>query len=300
MISHMQRCLILIAALALSSTPGWTNELADRCRNILIGILESENGWVKVHAAEALIENGDKKIVREVFLKEEREGNWAPQPRVGLWRVLAMAAENPQSAGEWVLRIRQTSEDVHSSARIHAIESLCKLGVKIDDDKVVSTEAWAAKLSEADALFVLWALWLSGSEKAACEVAKSLSSEVDTARLRAAYILRKSGTRDAKIAESVLRAAEREPADSLAYPYLAGAAYALAESSEEGEIWRKKLYDIAKTGTPGARFAACQCLLGSSVDEGIMISLLDSPESDVRIGGAQVILSSLKGNKTSQ
>ena len=150
MISQIQHCHILLAIWVLSSTQGWTDDLGERCRNVLIGILESENGWVKVHAAEALIENGDKTIVRKEFLTVEREGNWAPQPRVGLWRVLAMSAENPDLAENWIARIRQTAEDADSPARIHAIESLCKLGVKMNDREVASAKALAAKLPEAD------------------------------------------------------------------------------------------------------------------------------------------------------
>lgn len=288
----MQRCLILISVLILSSIQGWSDGLRDRCLNVLIGILETESGWVKVHAAEALIENGDKKVVREEFLKEEREGNWPPQPRVGLWRVLAMSAENPESAEKWIMHIWQTSEDVNSPARIHAIESLCKLGVKINCCEAASARGLAAKLPETDALFVLWALWLSGSEKTAYTIAQSLISNVDTARLRAAYILGESGLKDAAIAELVFQAAEQEHVCSIAYPYLAVAAYKFAEEgSEKRARWREKLYDIVKTGAPGARFAACQGLIGSSGDSDLMISLLDSPDSDVRIGAAQVILS---------
>src|SRR5690606_18340609 len=69
-------------------------------------ILHSESQWVKVHAAEFLLwENQAVDEVREVYLQEERLFGDVPKYRIGIWRVLAQAAVDPQDRKHWVDKI---------------------------------------------------------------------------------------------------------------------------------------------------------------------------------------------------
>jgi len=96
-------------------------------------LLHTQAGWVKVHVAEFLIwENRDVDEVRTVFLQEEREFGKQPRYRIGIWRVLAQAAKTPEERKRWTDRIRAVYDDPACTDRLHAIETLAKLGIPVD------------------------------------------------------------------------------------------------------------------------------------------------------------------------
>lgn len=98
----------------------------------LKSLLHSEKEWIKVHAAEFLLwENQAVDEVREVYLQEERLFGDVPKYRIGIWRVLAQAAVDPQNRKHWVDKIVAAYLDTAGEDRLHAIETLAKLKVPI-------------------------------------------------------------------------------------------------------------------------------------------------------------------------
>lgn len=96
---------------------------------VLKDALEKESEWVKVHAAEALLNYGFHDLVLKTFLPED--SNAEPPYRIGVWRVLAQANPNNRSfAEEYRNRIINAFMDVNGPDREHAAESLGKLGYR--------------------------------------------------------------------------------------------------------------------------------------------------------------------------
>src|SRR5690606_26761044 len=74
--------------------------------NDLKELLHTQEEWIKVHVAEFLIwENYLVDDVRTVFLDEERKHGNQPRYRIGIWRVLAQAAQTEQERESWIGRI---------------------------------------------------------------------------------------------------------------------------------------------------------------------------------------------------
>lgn len=119
-------------------------------------LLHTQAEWVKVHVAEFLIwENQDVDEVRTVFLQEEREFGKQPRYRIGIWRVLAQAAGTPEERKRWSDRIRAVYDDPACTDRLHAIETLAKLGMPVDVRRDWIEEI---KADHVDA-FTIYQLW---------------------------------------------------------------------------------------------------------------------------------------------
>src|SRR5690606_22576845 len=87
-------------------------------------ILGEQHEWVKVHAAEFLLQLGQPEGVKEAFVSEnEQFGDKAPY-RIGIWRVLAQAETSEQKKQRWVGKIKKAFLDPRGSDRLHAIETL--------------------------------------------------------------------------------------------------------------------------------------------------------------------------------
>jgi len=99
-------------------------------RQPLIRLLEKEmqanTNWVRIHAAEALIQHGCTNPVAKFFAMLVAKEN--PSAQIGEWRVMAQAAETEAQRRASVALIRHALVDEHSSLRVQAAESLAKLG----------------------------------------------------------------------------------------------------------------------------------------------------------------------------
>src|SRR5688572_14183357 len=133
----------VLAAFGMSVLTGWTvtdsvptndRALALRAHATLIDVLERDEKFIKVHAAEILNSRGEKERVRPIFERELELNRTVPGYRVGIWRVLAGAARNRQERAEWIARIEAAFMDVTAADRIGAVESLGKLGHRVDGE----------------------------------------------------------------------------------------------------------------------------------------------------------------------
>ncbi|MDD4890856.1 MAG: hypothetical protein PHU85_13125, partial [Phycisphaerae bacterium] len=112
-----------------SVTPAIRQRSIDAMRQTL----DQEQRWIKVHAAEYLLELDYRDGVREVFLKELDLHGDEPEYRIGIWRVLARAAVAEKDRKTWIGRISEVIADRAAPDRGHAIESLAKLRTAATD-----------------------------------------------------------------------------------------------------------------------------------------------------------------------
>lgn len=103
------------------------NLLSKKCMGELRLVLLQQPQFIKVHAAEYLIWLGNKEEVKKVFLEEDSLYHNESPYRIGIWRVLAQAAEGQKSKMHWINKILDVFADSTAPDRLHATETLAKL-----------------------------------------------------------------------------------------------------------------------------------------------------------------------------
>ena len=256
--------------------------------------LQNEQGSIRLHAAEKLIAVGQGAEVRVVFERDLATTEKTPIVRIGLWRALAAAAPSPEIRRHYVDQIAAVFLGRDNPDRIHAIESLCKLGVRATGPLLGAIREMATGPSEEFAPFAWWALELAGDPEAQAHLAAALKSPAWVARLRAAYALRWiGGIKDASILAALARAADQEPADSKAAPYVKGSAFALNADPRRMPAWQRELESFLDSGTGDVCYEVCHTLVGAmtAADRDRLQARLESAKGDARVGLAWAILS---------
>ena len=268
--------------------------LAVQARKVLHEVMAAERSWVKIHAAEALIDAGEAGRVHAIFLAEEA-ANENPAIRIGLWRVLARTARTPAERAEWMARIEGAYRDPQAPDRIQAIETLGKLHQRVSGPALALVRRESAGAPSVPMVLALWAAQLAGEPNALAGLAGLLSSPDPTLRGDAAYALRWLGVTDPAVRQTLVKAAAVEPADTYAYPYLLGAAVTVGADDAQTKAWLEKLEQVLTSGTTDARFEAAQTLKHHCPPaKAIQLApLLGEPANDIRVGAADVILSAL-------
>ena len=282
----------LLSVFAGSAFAAESQILLKRAHAVLVAALAHEKGFVKVHAAEALIALGEKDGPRRVFRAELPDGNEVRPYRIGVWRVLAASSPSAADRAEWIARTEAVVLDRTTMDRLHAVESLGKLAHAPTAEAVLAAVRAMARETEAAAVFPRWVLHLAGEREALPAIVAALDSSDPIARLRAAYVLRWLRISDPATRTAVARTAGREPSTEIGYPIIIGAAVALEADPARTAAWVAVLREIVAGGAAGARYDACQTLMRreTSTDPAPFAALLDSPEGDTRIGAAWAIL----------
>ncbi len=206
-----------------------------------------------------------------------------------MWRVLARAAATEGERQAFIARIRRTLLDPQAPDRVHAAESLAKLGAADTADEPVLLE-WLKTASEPASVYPLWLLVISESRvgPAASEIRLSelLDSSDSTARLRAAFALGRIKTISASSMARLTQRLGLEPEDSPVQAYVAAAL--LRHSTRDSARPKQVLADCLARGRPPEQMEAAVALgiTGTAADLPALGQLLASPEADARIGAA--------------
>jgi len=265
--------------------------LRQRCVATLRETLRKEPRWVKVHAAEDLLSLDYAQGVRDTFLAEQEAHGNEPQYRIGIWRVLARGTADDKVASHWRGKIRAVFADPAAPDRLHAVESLAKLGYKAVG---ADWELLAAALGDSNGSMAAYAAWVlvnSGDARGEPRLAELLQSGDARSRAAAAYAVRHLPAPGLLLRRQVLEAAAREPAASEAHGQLVCAA-AVVAWGESQDRWRQALVELARGGSPTVCAQACDALgrLALAGDLPLLVKLLDSPDADVRCGAARAVL----------
>lgn len=280
-----------LSIICSASLLGSQQSLEERARGVLHEVLISDQTWVKVHAAEALIAAGDGGEIRKLFLRERNMGEVSVY-RIGVWRVLANTAPTATERSECIARIERVVLDPLAPDRPQAIETLCKLRHSVSANVLAVLRTQSLRGVPLDSIMPLWALKLAGEQDALARLADGLVAVDVKTRQRAAYALRWLRPTDPIVLRTLTMAAETEPADSMAYPYVLSAALSLEADHTYISRWQSKLEAVLATGLATARFEACQTLMHRFTKANLpqLVPLLDDPEPDTRVAVAWTIL----------
>jgi HEAT repeat protein len=268
-------------------------------RSQLIAKLEYEmvtnTKWLRIHAAEGLLDNGEPGKIADLFRSEA--GTATAPYRIGVWRVLARSTTG-EERNRYIAQIREAMRDPQAIDRISAAESLGKINAasRADRDLILN---WLKTADDATAPFPRWLLVLSSNvaerENDETGLANLLSSSDPVARLRVAFALGRlkdlSTTSVAKIQQQLIV----EPADSIARVYLITALLLHVKDSAEIAGLEKQLVPYLNgKANEQLEVGIVTGLRGRSEGLEFLKPLLNNTEPDARIGAANGMLRLIK------
>lgn len=268
-----------------------TASLRARAVAALRDSVHREKRWVKVHAAEYLLQAGYPQGVQKAFDEEWKLHGEEPRYRIGICRVLARAADNENDRDAWTKKIASVFFDAGAPDRPHAAETLAKLGYQLAADEIAEAEKAADPKNPAIASCATWVLVNSGVAGAERRFAAMLGSPNVDVRCDAAYGFRhlKEVSDDSR--QKLLAAVQREPATSRARVFLVAAAVVHAPAAKRGDL-TKELVHFAEHGGDEERFQACEtaAAIGDASMLPMLTRFLDDSNADIRSAAANGIL----------
>lgn len=273
-----------------ASLPGF--ELLERqARGALGNILIHERSWVRVHAAEALIAAEEAERARAEFIRDHA-AIVSSSYRIGGWRVLAACARSEEERALQVKKIVEAFLDPAAPDRKQAIESLGKLGHRLDGAALAEARRQAVGPLRADTVLPVWALHLAGESGALETLTGGLRAQDPLVRQRSAYVLRWLRPDSPEVRAELARAADREPGGTRSKVFLVAAALTLRAEPGREEVWRQMLREVLLTGDAPDRFEASHALAPLLGEDDLpeIVPLLDAPEPGARVAAAIVIL----------
>ncbi|RAJ94510.1 SSS family solute:Na+ symporter [Larkinella arboricola] len=292
--------MINIASLP-ASVQALPDTLRNQCLQELRTVLQTEQEWIKVHAAEYLLWLGQPAGVQDVYLNELRQFATKPQYRIGIWRVLAQAAASPEEKKKWTDQIAAAFKDLAGPDRIHAAETLAKLGISPTTVDAEATRKAIAGESRPLSLYTLWGASLADSKAATANRQQFLTlalnrQEEAAPRRLGTFILRRLGGLSAADWKKLAEAALSEPISSGVQLNLVHAALVTASPSatrsEPYRLLRIKMLAAKQSEAVGDRLELVTALAetGRPADVAVLTPMLKHENADVRAGAAYAIL----------
>ena len=273
------------------------SSLEERARAVLLKVFNAREDWVSIHAAEIMVETGRHDGLRDAMMRR-MDGFEKAGTRVGAWRVMSMMLERAER-NEWNHKLEQVLLDSAAVDRLQALESLAKVKHRLTGPALVIARGLTRELADSDLVVLpLWAMAAGGDPRVLESLVGLLKSADVATRRRAAYALRRLSPESSALRSAVLEALEREPADTIAYPYLLCTALDLELDPMKIAGWCKVLRTVASTAAPKVRFEALQVLAKyyRSEDVESLLPQLEDPDGDVRAGVALALLRIVERN----
>ncbi len=253
-----------------------TAELRERCRTELRRVLNGDQFWPAMHAAEALTLLGDKKAVLTTLPPRLMTEN-DHQKRCGLAREIARTGQRDSLKVLW-----EILEDEHSKGRVHAAESLYKIA-EVGDGRLLR-KIWKHNNDPRLQIMCAAALGRAGNTNAIKQLREHVASSDSERRKLAVWILGLIGeTSDIELIRNVLHD-EIEPTTRA---FLVHAMACLGDEEGRTELGRNLSSADAAVRTYAAEFAGySRCVELHSR----LVELLDDPLPDVRVRAAQSLI----------
>ncbi len=180
-----------------TAAPVVSPELKNESIQVLHTVMQTQQQWVKVHAAEFLIWTGNAEGIKQAFLKELELFNEKPQYRVGIWRVLAQVSDSAEVT-QYKKQIVNAFLDTAGKDRIHAIETMAKLKMSPLPDYPFETQDALKSSVKSLSAYAHWAIAYTNADSMQSAqkyfLGRLPDANEDIVQQRiAAYVLRNSG-----------------------------------------------------------------------------------------------------------
>lgn len=260
--------------------------------SILKEVATCDDFWVKVHAIEYLVSLGYSNEARELLDRELMPFNAISEKRIGVWRIKYKVAPTESAAEVWLNKIKEAYLDQGGKDRIHAAETLAKLGCSFKqfDQKMIAGDLRTDGLLSA---FVLWGNTIPTSENKIPELGlllKQLKDPNVTNRKLAAYALVFFKRLPLSDWEVLADCALKESPKSEAYAYLLSATYTLYDVhgnkyKSTFKVIRKLLLLLEKGERKSDRIQLCEALAvhATSSDKLILQRMLQLQQPIVKL-----------------
>jgi SSS family solute:Na+ symporter len=245
----------------------------------LIQVAQCKNFWVSVHAIEFLAKLGLKKEAKRLALAQLKPFENTPEKRIGYWRTQFLASSEIAQRNFWLTKIKKAYLTTSGPDRIHAAESLAKLGVSF---KHLNPQVVRKDLDSEGMIysFTRWGYSLAIHPRELptyTAFLEEISNENAKNRTLAAYafgfLLPKMNTASWK---SLANSALKEDPNSEAFAYLIGGAYVHYKQSKHHaddlfqEI-RKCLLHFEHSSKKSEKIELCKALATSTSAEDRMV-----------------------------
>ena len=246
-----------------------------RCREVLLSGVKSDEFWPAMHAAEALTLIGQTQAVH-AELQRRRATEADQQRRCGLAREAVRAGDRTQLP---ILFEVLAADDAYGHT--HAAESLYKIA-EVGDGGLLRRRMNEAK-TETLRLMAAAALARCGNDQALALIRSHVTASDPLTRRIAAWILGLLGSAEDIAA---LRQQAEQETELMSQAYFANALAILGEAKGKADLLRNLTSEDASVRTYAAEFAG-YARLTEAQDQ--LTRLLDDSHLDVRIRAAQAL-----------
>ena len=251
--------------------------------------LAEEERWVKVHAAEHLLGLDYSQGVLEEFNKELEKHGDVPQYRIGIWRVMALGTNQKKARVAWIEKIKAVALDAKAADQEHAMETLGKLGVVIDDKKIGPFRVGLAPIFQAAkktdrsmGVYAQWVLVNSGQDEGAVKLAEYLDSPDAELRNTAAFVFSYLKSISPAVKDKIAATADKEPTVALI------TAAALHGPKDQRDKRLQQLVEYTKTGSASEQRWAALGLAraGKKSHVPVLLDLVGFSDADLQIAAS--------------
>lgn len=290
-----------------ANAPAAGKPIGDLSLKILLDNLHNQPKWIKVHAAEYLIDAKQVAAVHHEFQNELREFGSEPQYRIGIWRVLARSSEDPAERQRFAELILDATLDPGGADRLHAIESLAKLAIPLSKEHLQAVREWTDAAPATEAPFGQWLLaqHSAGAERdeSVESLLKSAASQDSLASLRGAFALSQLTPLPSLALDGLLKLgqavaekpAHNDPISAIAEARILSLAWQAALASQRGEDmvenFRLALRRRASDSPAAGRIYLDQLSrFGDEADIPEILAFLTADDADLAASAANGIL----------
>lgn len=258
--------MALATLIATTSVKMEENRTHEECALVLRQAASCGDFWVMVHAVEFLAKTGFTEEAKGFIKTELLRYENVPQQRIGVWRSVYLTDTTKQVRDSLIGKIRQCYTDTGGKDRVHAVETLAKLGHSIGtvDTGIVNSDIRKGGMMRP---FVMWALAIHEQDKDKTrldDLLQLLNANDDQSRKLAAYAMGYIGQLNKEQWNKIACIAMQESPDTDAYAYLLGAAYSLykKEFNQPGNLrkLKRKLIPLELSQRKSDRVELCRAL----------------------------------------
>lgn len=275
----------------IAGEPARPNALVAEAAAVLDAAFRFETSWKQVHAAEAWVALGEATRVRSFWEQQLAELSNG-ESRVGVWRVMATLAPDLAQRMRWVRKIEMVLLDPEAPDRLQALESLAKLGERGSDPVRSLAQEWMAEGDETQAFYGTWFMAQAGETGAWDRLVALVESPEAGQRRRAGYALTRISLAQPESLRRLAQAADREPVDLPAHPYLLVAALHHLADPERVPVWRETLSGLLEDAPAKVQLELNRELMRWITPEQVKSreAHFEAEEADARIGAAWAVL----------